>query len=150
MKTSKKLQKSMTFGLYKPFYHVLVLFMIALAFSSCSSDDDSSATPDDGSDPDPKVLKITSAITNADFSARHGHSTAVFDNKLWVIGGNDGSSRLNDVWSSADGNNWTQEIESADFLNKYGQASAVFDNKLWVIGGYNGTLFNDVWYLDYQ
>jgi len=89
----------------------------------------------------------TTAITaNADFSGRSSHSTAVFDNKLWVIGGYDGSSQYNDVWQSADGNTWTQATDNAAFSGRENHTTAVFDNKLWVIGGYDGNRKNDVWY----
>jgi dihydrofolate reductase len=44
----------------------------------------------------------TSTISTASFSARSNHQSVVFDNKVWVIGGNDkqefGSKPKNDVW----------------------------------------------------
>ena len=44
----------------------------------------------------------TSIISTASFSARSDHQSVVFDNKVWVIGGNDkqefGSKPKNDVW----------------------------------------------------
>jgi hypothetical protein len=36
----------------------------------------------------------------APFSARSDHTTVVFDNKIWVIGGRDGGGVKNDVWYS--------------------------------------------------
>jgi hypothetical protein len=100
-----------------------------------------------------------SATQQAPFPGRAYHTSLVFDNKLWVIGGAGSSSGnsipMNDVWSSIDGSNWTQSTPSAQFSPRYGYASVVFDNKMWIIGGeggnntnYNSYYYydNDVWY----
>jgi hypothetical protein len=43
----------------------------------------------------------TQATAAAAFTARFKHDSAVFNNKIWVIGGTDNSSNnLNDVWYS--------------------------------------------------
>lgn len=42
----------------------------------------------------------TPITANAAFSEKYYHTTAVFDNKLWVIGGNEGIVNYkNDVWA---------------------------------------------------
>ena len=41
----------------------------------------------------------TEATASAPFSKRDGHSSVVFDNKLWVIAGYDDGSLKNDVWA---------------------------------------------------
>lgn len=89
------------------------------------------------------------------FSPRDGHSVVVFQNKLWVIGGWDGSiglggteTRLNDVWSSSDGVAWTKHDPAGGviFAPRAGHDVAVFANKLWVIGGsLQNSDANDVW-----
>jgi hypothetical protein len=91
-------------------------------------------------------------IPNAPFSPRSGMGVAVFNNRLWVIGGrveiggSSGNGLKNDVWSSADGINWTLVTPSADFGPRSDMGVAVFDNRLWVIaGGEEGNLKNDVW-----
>jgi dihydrofolate reductase len=84
------------------------------------------------------------AGSSAKFSARHSHTSVVFDDKMWVIGGN-GSSRLNDVWKSTNGVTWTTATDSAAFSVRNGHTSVVFDNKMWVIGGNDGDGKNDVW-----
>jgi len=72
---------------------------------------------------------------------------AVFNNRLWVIGGGGANGTLkNDVWSSADGMNWSLITPSADFSPRRDMGIAVFNNQLWVIGGdAEGSLKNDVW-----
>ena len=77
--------------------------------------------------------------------ARQGHSSVVFDGKLWVIGGAGSGERLDDVWSSTDGINWTQETSSAGWSAREGHSSVVFDGKLWVLGGDDGGDSNEVW-----
>ncbi|NMH89924.1 Kelch repeat-containing protein [Flavivirga algicola] len=85
------------------------------------------------------------AITdNAEFSKRWGHTTVVYNDKLWVIGGDDGDGK-NDVWSSSNGISWDEVASNAAFSGRWRHTSVVFNNKLWVIGGYDGTRKNDVW-----
>lgn len=88
----------------------------------------------------------TPVNANAGFSGRTDHTSVVFKDKIWVIGGYDGVSRLNDVWNSVDGETWTQVISEAAFHKRGGHTSVVFDNKVWVIGGYTGTDYlRDIW-----
>ncbi len=87
-------------------------------------------------------------IPEAEFKPRTGHTSVVFNNKLWVIGGYSNEAlRMNDVWYSADGANWTSANLSAAFSKRLGHASVVFDDKLWVIGGLTEEGYkNDIWY----
>jgi hypothetical protein len=93
------------------------------------------------------------------WSARQAHKVVVYNDgsgdKLWLIGGCSSTVisncpngyGLNDVWSSSDGINWTQETASAAFPARYDFEAAAYNNKLWLMGGINssGTYFNDVW-----
>ena len=47
------------------------------------------------------------------FTERGSFGATSFNGKLWVVGGQGSSARLNDVWSSVDGTNWTRELENA-------------------------------------
>jgi hypothetical protein len=91
-------------------------------------------------------MEWTCATNSAGWSGRRGHTSVVFDNKMWVLGGWDtifGSRGCrNDVWYSTDGINWTQATDSAGWSPRWGHTSVVFDNKMWVLGGG----YNDVWY----
>ncbi len=88
---------------------------------------------------------------NGPWSARDTHSVAVFNNKLWILGGqsSNGTSfyQLNDVWSSSDGINWNQATSNAPWTPRANSASVVFNNKLWILGGTNnnGANYGDVW-----
>lgn len=87
----------------------------------------------------------TRATDSAQWQARGYHTSVVFDNKMWVIGGFN-STRRNDVWYSEDGVTWTEATASAPWAGRMGHTSVVFDNKIWVIGGFSGSFRNDVWY----
>ena len=78
---------------------------------------------------------------NAPWSARDSHTTLVFDNKIWVIGGGFRGA-YSDVWSSGDGRNWTQVAEKAEWGERHGSGGLVFDGKIWIFGGIEK---NDVW-----
>ena len=101
---------------------------------------------------DSLIIQWTQATASASFSTRRGHTSVVFNNKMWVIGGYTGSSNLNDVWYSSDGATWTRATASASFSKRRHHTAVVFDNKMWVIGGYDngGANLNDVWYYGKQ
>lgn len=92
----------------------------------------------------------TEATLTAPFGRRYGHSSVVFDDKIWVIGGIQQRTpfpKLNDVWYSEDGTNWTELTSNTSFPERVNSTSTVFNNHIWVIGGNNdssGTL-NDIW-----
>ena len=100
---------------------------------------------------------VDQASGNLKWTARTGHTSVVFDGKIWVMGGYDGSY-LNDVWSSADGVNWTEStlpVNAAKktagtgknwWMARYDHTSVVFNNKIWVLGGSDDTkTLSDVW-----
>ncbi|MFA5347802.1 MAG: PKD domain-containing protein [Methanoregula sp.] len=72
------------------------------------------------------------ATPAAGFSPRSGHSSFVYNNRMWVIGGQDSTGYPNDVWNSEDGIHWTMVTDSAVFPKGMFNA-VVFDNRMWVI-----------------
>ena len=82
------------------------------------------------------------------FPTRGAHSSVVFDNKMWAIGGSDASGVLNDVHYSTNGAAWTQATGAAAFAARSGHTSVNFSDKMWVIGGddLSGSYVNDVWH----
>lgn len=100
---------------------------------------------------------VASDFTATDrFSPRRGHATVSFNNRLWVIGGTDGSTFYNDVWSSGDGASWTLELvptgasSTTQFGGRTNHACAVFNGRIWLTGGYIDTgtgidVADDVW-----
>jgi len=89
-----------------------------------------------------RTVITSNATTSAQFGERGGHSSVVFNDKVWVIGGRLGNGNTvdtNEVWNSDDGVNWNLVTASANFAPRYSHQSLVFDNKIWVIGGIVGT-----------
>ena len=79
---------------------------------------------------------------DANWSERLGHSSLVYDNKMWVLGG----SNKDDVWNSINGINWHRTTKNANWTIREDHTSLVYDNKMWVLGGnYSGSYENDVW-----
>jgi len=80
------------------------------------------------------------------FSKRNRHQTVTFNDKLWLIGGNDGSFK-NDVWLSDDGITWAEQTANAAFTARADHQIVTFNNKLWLIGGEDiGGVTNDIWF----
>jgi hypothetical protein len=98
------------------------------------------------------------------------HYTLVFDDKIWVMGGQnmphfatdekyqqtDGSTRFyRDIWNTTDGVHWDQVVPQEPYWPGRGMIgnSAVFRGRMWILGG--GTydtpqfpqrrFYNDVW-----
>jgi len=91
----------------------------------------------------------------AGWSARWDHTSLVFDNKMWVIGGlGAGQGFHNDVWSSTDGVTWTEVLpnnlvpDTTQWRGRGRLTSVVYGGKMWVMGGQDssGLFRNDVWY----
>ncbi|MBF0286177.1 MAG: hypothetical protein HQM14_00045 [SAR324 cluster bacterium] len=85
----------------------------------------------------------TQVTANASWNARSGHTSVVFEDKMWVIGGANVNA---EVWYSDDGATWTAKTLSAPWSARRNHTSVVFNNKMWVIGGFDGNQKNDVWY----
>lgn len=90
----------------------------------------------------------TQQTANAKFLPRMGHQVAVFNNKLWLVGGFNLSDD-GDVWSSRDGSNWVQETAKAEFGFRNFSSLVAYNNQLWVIAGHTldsvDPYKNDVW-----
>jgi hypothetical protein len=88
-------------------------------------------------------------MNSAGFSARNSFGSLVYDNKMWVMGGWNGSMLLSDVWNSNNGTSWVQVTSTAGFGNRVGFGNIVYNNEMWVIGGETNTItsaaVNDVW-----
>ncbi len=84
--------------------------------------------------------------SNVAYSSRNAYATAVFNNKIFVLGGF-GSVAYNDVWSSPDGVNWTQVLSAAPWAARGYFQAVVFNNLLFIMGGLGAGAanLNDVW-----
>lgn len=117
---------------------------IVLLLSSCKKEETAI------SDPNPNVNTITSSkatINGSQFSSLYDHQSVVFMNKLWIIGGRSGNNSKNEIWTSSNGNEWTQVTPVGNFFGAINSHQVVvFKDKLWVIGGVNnGSGIQDIW-----
>jgi hypothetical protein len=65
-----------------------------------------------------------------------GHDAVVFQNKLWVIGGNvQNEADSNEVWSSVDGDTWTQVSQVNPFTARRSHRVVEFNGEMWMIAG---------------
>ncbi|MGA2141237.1 MAG: kelch repeat-containing protein [Brevinematales bacterium] len=110
----------------------LFLFTIIISCSSLLSLNDklpgNSGSPSGTGDQYPDGSYWVCAVTNAAFPARYGHTSLVFNNMIWVIGGYTSSGVTNDVWYSADGTFWECATNSNPFVAKLKQSCVVFNN----------------------
>ncbi|WP_254507732.1 Kelch repeat-containing protein [Anatilimnocola floriformis] len=86
----------------------------------------------------------------APWSARLWFSTAVYRNKIWVIGGwsNNPAKNWNDVWYSADGKEWKELKTETKWKERHEHSAFVFQDKLWIAGGHAQPLSSEVWSLE--
>ncbi|MGY5847132.1 Kelch repeat-containing protein [Salegentibacter sp. HM20] len=73
---------------------------------------------------------------DAAFSGRRGHSTSVFKDRLWIVGGDVGAlQKTNSVWSSNNGFVWEEINDAPAFESRSDHSALVFKDKLWIIAG---------------
>ncbi|MFM7636693.1 MAG: T9SS type A sorting domain-containing protein, partial [Crocinitomicaceae bacterium] len=89
---------------------------------------------------------------DAPWPARHCGGWMVYDNAMWVVGGDPQSGCLADAWKSTDGINWTliQDTLSPSYAKKHNTNYAALPNKMIMMGGSSCGMampvaFNEVW-----
>jgi len=100
--------------------------------------DEKSLKNDVWSSADGKEWKLETA--NAKWSPRAYHQAVVLNDKIYVMGGGNYVPKYhakNDVWSSSDGVNWTEETAAAPWSPRCWFSSAVYRGRMWVVGGWN-------------
>lgn len=105
----------------------------------------------------------TCAQAEAPYGSRSAAAVGVFKDRLWVMGGWIGKpsdppekhykeqTSLNDVWSSADGVNWTRVVEHAPWPARLWFVSETFAGRLWIIGGFSNREsinYAECWYTE--
>jgi len=86
---------------------------------------------------------------DAPWAGRHGFGCVVYDDRLWVIGGD----QHTDVWNTEDGVHWKKLLDTVPWGERYFPYIVSFKGKIWVMGGIrillpDGQLrdkYNDVW-----
>jgi hypothetical protein len=62
----------------------------------------------------------------------------VFNNKIWIIGGEDKNTKYADIWNSADGITWTKQKDNLPFGKRSGSQIVLLNGTLYLLD-------NDVW-----
>ena len=87
---------------------------------------------------------ITFAGASAPWLARSGHSVIVYNNELFLLGGQLSTSATNDIWKSSDGTNWVLVSATALWSPRSLLDTIVANNKLLVLGGLDSAFTDDV------
>jgi hypothetical protein len=137
--------------------YLLLTFMLAGLFTSCEfmSYKEYEPAPYDG------AFNWTELVRNAEWGNRYDHAAVSFNDKIWVLGGYNGGitfgdTYYEDVWSSEDGEKWTEELEVAPWHGRRGHSVVVHDagdgEAMYLIGGFEvdeetgyRQYTNDVW-----
>lgn len=76
--------------------------------------------------------------TESNLPNRFFYHPFVYQNKLWIIGGEDKTTKYADVWNSPDGIAWTKQRDSLPFGRRSGDRVVELKGRLYLLG-------NDVW-----
>lgn len=57
----------------------------------------------------------------------------VFQNKIWIIGGNDGQTVYNDAWNSSDGVHWEKVADDLPFGTRHSQHFVNFKDQIYML-----------------
>ena len=74
----------------------------------------------------------------ADWEGRHTAGYVVFQNKMWIVGGDVNQGHYHfDVWNSADGKTWTHvnKGRKVPWGPRALHYTLVFEDKIWIMGG---------------
>ena len=80
----------------------------------------------------------TTLTTTSNLPARFFYYPVVFQNKIWIIGGEDKNTQYADVWNSADAVKWVKQKDSLPFGKRGKSNLVVFNNQLFLMD-------NDIW-----
>jgi hypothetical protein len=86
----------------------------------------------------------------AGWTPRIWFSSAVYRDRIWVLGGwsNNPSKNWGDVWYSPNGKEWTQLRSNLIWKERHEHSTFVFRDRLWVAGGHAQPLNSEVWSLE--
>lgn len=76
--------------------------------------------------------------TQSNLPRRFFYHPFVFQDKLWIIGGEDQDTKYSDIWNSADGIHWIKQKDNLPFGKRSGSQIVVLKDTLYLLD-------NDVW-----
>jgi hypothetical protein len=97
----------------------------------------------------PDGVHWTQIATRAPWAPRLWFATAVYRDRMWVLGGwSKEHGNFGDVWFTEDGAHWTELKSNVIWKSRHAHAAYVFHDKLWVAGGHADPLNSEVWTLE--
>ncbi len=76
--------------------------------------------------------------TESNLPKRFFYHPFVFKNKIWIIGGNDGTNKFADIWNSSDGVKWIKQADNLPFGKREHSQFVLFKDKVYMLN-------SDVW-----
>src|SRR6267378_60842 len=70
---------------------------------------------------------------NSNLPKRYFYHPFVFQNKIWIVGGEDAAGKYSDAWVSSDAVQWTKVADNLPFGQRAGQHFVIFKDKLYMI-----------------
>ncbi len=80
----------------------------------------------------------TTLAKESNLPKRFFYHPFVLKNKIWIIGGTDGSNSFSDIWNSEDGVHWVKQADGLPFGKRESSQFVVLNNRVYMIN-------NDVW-----
>jgi hypothetical protein len=79
---------------------------------------------------------------------RSGALCLVYNNRLWIMGGEGGMVGYNDVWYTQNLQDWVKVAADPEWLPRAFFEGCVYDNRMFFVGGKGGpgVTFKDVWF----
>jgi hypothetical protein len=108
------------------------------------------------SSPDGVTWTLELPHEHPQWERRHVHSTVVWRDRLWIVGGDHHQGKYNhDVLASDDGVTWTVENADPPWSHRALHIAGAYADALWMVGGQDGAgpeedyvYHNDVWRSD--
>ena len=109
-------------------------------WANATGDDE---TGDDDVWSSPDGINWTLETASAPWGGPYGRYNArsfVYDDKIWIAGGDDAMSVLDDMWNSPDGVNWTEVPVTwpGGCISSFPSTFLVYSDKLWIKGSFCG------------
>jgi hypothetical protein len=82
--------------------------------------------------------KWTTLSKNSNLPTRFFYHPFVFNDKIWIIGGEDKNTKYSDIWNSEDGIYWKKQKENLPFGKRSESQVVTLNNMLYLLN-------NDVW-----